>query len=1005
MSLPAWPDLTAFSDGHVREWRDWLSQVWSRESFADAITVASPVLAEQVGKVSAGRPVEPRKLRLMVQAVARYVLRMTGRATPFGLFSGIAPVDLDRSVVVRWGEQHRAIIRLDAEWLSAMTARLEGCPQLLRRLPVMASNVRIVRADRLIAPYQPQIGEATVADVSVRRTRAVQAVIRHARSPVVFDDLVARLADDFPHAPASNLERLLTELVGRGMLLTSLRPPMTVTDPLGHILCQLDAVDANALAEVAGLARMLRMVHDEVARHNQAISPDERRHRRICIASQMGRRDDQTSPLMADLRLDAEVVLTGAVTREAESAATALARLTPYPSGMPIWQDYHTAFLERYGVGAVVSVLELVNADTGLGLPATYRGSDRAVPSEALSKRDEQLMAMAHAAAISDAGEVVLTDRMINRLGAEMRQFPPHVELFMELHAATPSAIQAGDFTLAVAGASRAAAATTGRFLDLLDAADQGRFRAMCSGLSTIRMGALPVQLSCPPMVVRTQGVARAPVMHSAVVPIAEFHEPAGNTIELDDLAVGGDAEGLFLVSVSKQRLIEPTVLNSVEFRYHSHPLARFLCEVTRARAAVYMPFSWGAASSLPFLPRVRYGRSVLAPARWRITAGDLPDRRAPWTQWREALTTWRQQHRLPVAVLLIEADNRLRLDLDQELHQVMVRSRLDRRGTATLDEAPAGDAFGWLGGRSHEIVVPLTSAQPTVTSSFSKATARIALTARDAGQLPGSSTCLYAKLYARAARFPEVLRRVPGLMSKWGDKPPLWWHLPYLDPEPHLRLRLRFSSTDGYGPAVQRVGEWAEELRGDGLVGRLQLDTYYPETGRYGSGNAMACAENVFAADSAAALAQMQMADRGGMPLEAVTVAGLLDLAVSFTGALDAGMSWLIGHLSHEPGPMNRPAHAAAMRLADPADDWATVRATMGGEVVLGRWQERRVALGFYREQLAEQRDPLAVLPSLLHLHQVRTLGIDPERERLGRRLVRAAAMRWCSITETANR
>ena len=57
---------------------------------------------------------------------------------------------------------------------------------------------------------------------------------------------------------------------------------------------------------------------------------------------------------------------------------------------MPVWQDYHIAFLERYGIDAVVPVLELVNADTGLGLPATYRGSvptsRRALPPEVASK-------------------------------------------------------------------------------------------------------------------------------------------------------------------------------------------------------------------------------------------------------------------------------------------------------------------------------------------------------------------------------------------------------------------------------------------------------------------------------------------------------------------------------------------------------------------------------------------------------------------------------------------
>jgi hypothetical protein len=71
----------------------------------------------------------------------------------------------------------------------------------------------------------------------------------------------------------------------------------------------------------------------------------------------------------------------------------------------------------------------------------------------------------------------------------------------------------------------------------------------------------------------------------------------------------------------------------------------------------------------------------------------------------------------------------------------------------------------------------------------------------------------------------------------------------------------------------------------------------------------------------------------------------------------------------------------------------------------VLGSWRQRAAALAAYREELASQRDPLTVLPSLLHLHHVRTVGIDPDRERLGRRLARDAALRWSSVTERFGR
>ncbi|WP_405785489.1 MULTISPECIES: lantibiotic dehydratase [unclassified Streptomyces] len=46
------------------------------------------------------------------------------------------------------------------------------------------------------------------------------------------------------------------------------------------------------------------------------------------------------------------------------------------------------------------------------------------------------------------------------------------------------------------------------------------------------------------------------------------------------------------------------------------------------------MSSDWGAASGLPFLPSLRYGRSILAPAHWRPHPADLPGSTAPPGDW-----------------------------------------------------------------------------------------------------------------------------------------------------------------------------------------------------------------------------------------------------------------------------------------------------------------------------------------------------------------------------------
>lgn len=94
-----------------------------------------------------------------------------------------------------------------------------------------------------------------------------------AREPITFDDLGAHLHTLFPQAAADRIDRLLRDLVGQQILITSLWAPMTTMDAFGHLCAELERLRADTIPDLHDLVTALYDIHDEIAAHQPASAP------------------------------------------------------------------------------------------------------------------------------------------------------------------------------------------------------------------------------------------------------------------------------------------------------------------------------------------------------------------------------------------------------------------------------------------------------------------------------------------------------------------------------------------------------------------------------------------------------------------------------------------------------------------------------------------------------------------------------------------------------------
>jgi thiopeptide-type bacteriocin biosynthesis protein len=978
-----WPD-PADSEGL----RTWLVKAWEDPVLREAVARASPSLALRADRIAASLSVPARQVRSAAVALARYQLRAAGRPTPFGLFAGVAGGRFGGPALARFGEAHRTAARCDASWLLSVIERCEACAPLAGRLTGVFSSLAAPHAGKWEVPAGPD-------RQVIRDSPAVRAVRDASQTPVRISVLADRLSSAFPGSGDKGA-RMVAELVRLGFLITSIRPPMTTTDALGHVTRELRAAGVHEIPEIpeiADLLERLEALHRDLAAHNAAEPEHQGAMRESLSAAVTEISAEGRTPLCLDLRLDAEVMLPEPVGQEMAAAASALIRLSPNPGGSPVWEDYHRRFVDRFGTATLVPLLDVIDPGIGLGYPAGYPASMLPLPPERDAGRHAHLAQL-----ITGESEVTLTDELIEAMTGSLfdpRLVPAHVEIAARVQAASTADLDAGRYTLHISPA-RAAGTLTSRFSAL--AAGSG-LEHVYRNAPAVHDGARPVQLSVPPLFIRGQNVGRIPAYLPGVLSLGEHPGSGGKPLGPDDLAVTATLRGLHLVHRETGQVIEPQVFHPLDLEKQLPALGRFLAHLPRAFVADYLAFDWGPFQQLPRLPAVRYRRSILSPEQWRLTADVLPPVHAGLADWRRALAAWRQRTGCPGTVQLHNGDQTLRLDLDEPLHTLCLREHLDDDKPAIMTRARKPGDYGWIGGHAHEIALPLTRRGAPAPTEMPERLVPVA--GARSGQLPlaAHSAWLSAKMFTAPDAMDEIIGgHLPALIASLGTGEV--WFIRYRNREETDHLRLRIAT--GHGQAARRaaaLAAWASDLQVRRLCGRYALDTYYPEVGRYGGGECMHAAEAVFAADSAVAIAQLGRHPR--IDPVALTALGMLDIAAAFSGGLEQGTQWLVRRRLPQGKAADRAAARTATTLARNKElsSFGTLPADLAPA-----WRQRADAVAAYRKALDANTNTTHILESLLHIHHNRYQGIDRDSEGTCRRLARQAALaRAACLPETA--
>jgi thiopeptide-type bacteriocin biosynthesis protein len=853
-----------------------LARAMERSEVREALALASPDLADRIDAWLAGA-LGAKDARNLEQALVKYLSRMASRPTPFGLFAGVSLGTWGPATRLELGPwtQARRSVRLDWGTLGALLEDLEKRPEV-RALQVFRPNTSLYafggRHRYLESRMTPGSRQGFHLE-AVAGTPHLRSVLACAATGASLQELARHLAMD-QGVEEEAARRFLDLLVDAQVLCGDLQPALTTGDPLGHVVAKLQSEPATgSLATSLGtLARGLKDL--------ETAAPGAYDHGHGALRQPLeglGTGLAGRPLLQLDLHRTAPgLTLDAKVRRALEQGAETLRRLSPAAPREPLAR-FRKAFAERYG-SRWVPLLEALDEEGGIGFDADAPVSAALLeglplspapgPSRPPLTTQEDWM-FARLLQLRGGFTWELADADLEALAnPEPPPFPASFAALACLSASSPEALTQGSFRFWM---EQYSGPTAARWL--------GRFASGDAQLEEALKVHLRTEEAAHPDVVfaelihrpegRLGNVLARPQLRDHEIPfLARPGVADDRTILPSDLRVTVAGDRIFLASERLGREVAPRLSSAHNFT--QGPAAyRFLAHL-QDQDGQPGGWSWGALGQQPFLPRVTRGQQVLAKARWRVEAREVQAALAASPSLWGAYQALRASRSLPKRVVLADADNGLLVDLDQVLCVETLHQLVVGRPSFTLTECfpDLGQAVvtSSEGRFAHELVVPFEApgpprpALPYLPRRGDPPRART---------FPPGSDWLYLKLYAGPASLDRLLREhlgpllaQPGGEGLW-DR---WFFVRYWDPAPHLRLRLHGDPARLLGCLLPRLTQALALPLAEGLLWKLQVDTYEQEVERYGGQVGMALAETWFCRDSQAVLQALM----GGLDPEA---------------------------------------------------------------------------------------------------------------------------------------
>jgi thiopeptide-type bacteriocin biosynthesis protein len=816
-----------------------LRKIYTQPLLQEAVFLASPALHAEMMK---WLPATDTSLKLPL-ALYRYLLRMSTRCTPYGLFAGCSTGYIHTGatrVPVPAMHQHQPVARLDMGYLSELISELTQWPDISRQLLYFpnSSLYHSGEASRYFE-YQLRDKKRHYFLSAFTQNEYTEALLAAASKGASLSRLTGVLTN--MDIPAEEARTFIDTLIRNQILVVGLSPEITGTDNLDELIRALLALHPApaclpALQQVQQLLQQpakgvnrYQEIKNILASHFPAINAKE--------------------PVQVDLFFQSDVRLAESVTNTLLERLERLLVFSTSGDGGDL-QRFKEQFLEKYDQREIPLMMAL-DSESGIGYgiasgeDASYTPliDDLVMPAgkknDTIHWNAQTKFVWRHFLASRTAATNVisLADADLDELAAatDKPEMSPFLSLMGSLMATSAAAMDNGDFEFLLKTCHGPnALALLGRFA-AGNKELENLLRDFTQREQLLEKDKILAEIIHLPEG-RTGNVLLRPSLYDYEIPfLGKSSLPEDFQLPVSDLLVSVRNNRVVLRSQRWGKEVMPRLTSAHNF---SRGLSayKFLCDLQQQNA-LSIQWNWGILQEEPFLPRVVYHEVILARARWYLTSAAFESLLAAHFA-DEALLLLKEQYQLPGHVQLSEGDNDLLIDFSSAFGRMLLTDKL-KKGNVVLYECLFSEATrlsaNGQGAFCNEIILPLrnTAWQPPAELPAAQAPAGL-----QRSFAPGSEW-MYIKIYCGPKWMDKLLLKVllPLTVrlqsSRVTDR---WFFIRYQDPDHHIRIRFHLPKYREHSAGViQEVEELLLPYLNNDMVQKIQLDTYVRELERYG--------------------------------------------------------------------------------------------------------------------------------------------------------------------------